>query len=97
MLSVLILKILVCFFVEIGQQAAVNALNDANIDYKDVEAVVVSHVYGESTSGNTSYFWHILYISYKQVYKWWVNKNCRVMHVMCSEIYSVMTIAACIW
>lgn len=92
MLRVLILKILVCFFVEIGQQAAVNALNDANIDYKDVEAVVVSHVYGESTSGNTSYFWHILYISYKQVYK-----NCRVMHVMCSEIYSVMRIAACVW
>ena len=56
MLRVLILKILVCFFVEIGQQAAVNALNDASIDYKDVEAVVVSHVYGESTSGNTSYF-----------------------------------------
>jgi len=41
---------------EIGKEAAEKALIDANIEYKDIEAVVVSHVYGESTSGQKAVY-----------------------------------------
>ena len=43
--------IIIIFFLDIGREAAEKALNDAGIDYNMVDAAVVSHVYGESTSG----------------------------------------------
>nr|XP_047132721.1 sterol carrier protein 2 isoform X3 [Hydra vulgaris] len=41
---------------EIGLEAARNALEDAGINYLLVDAVVVSHVYGESTSGQKAVY-----------------------------------------
>ncbi|XP_065661162.1 sterol carrier protein 2 isoform X3 [Hydra vulgaris] len=41
---------------EIGLEAARNALEDAGINYQLVDAVVVSHVYGESTSGQKAVY-----------------------------------------
>jgi len=41
---------------DIGREAASNALNDAGIDYSQIDAAVVSHVYGESTSGQKALY-----------------------------------------
>ncbi|XP_057316141.1 sterol carrier protein 2-like isoform X1 [Hydractinia symbiolongicarpus] len=41
---------------DIGREAAENALKDAGVNYNQVDAVVVSHVYGESTSGQKAVY-----------------------------------------
>jgi len=41
---------------ELAEEAARKALKDANLTYSNIDAVVVSHVYGESTSGQKAVY-----------------------------------------